>query len=79
MANSALLNMLGYASLEELQTRDLEAEGYDPDYPRSQFKVQIEKEGEVIGLESAWKRQDGTTLFVRENATGVRDQAGKLQ
>jgi PAS domain S-box-containing protein len=33
----------------------------------------IEADGQVQGYESAWRRRDGTTLFVRENARVVRD------
>ncbi len=77
MANPALLRMLGYDSFEELARRNLETEqAYEPDYPRLIFKEKIEREGVVQGLESAWRRTDGTTLFVRESARMVRDAEG---
>jgi len=76
MANPALLNMLGYSSFEKLAHRDLEKGGYDLEYPRSTFKKLMESEGRVIGLESAWLKTDGTTVFVRESARTVRDDAG---
>ncbi|UCC97262.1 MAG: PAS domain S-box protein [Phycisphaerales bacterium] len=78
MANSALVNILGYSSFEELAERNLENEGYEPDYPRSAFKDRIEREGKVIGLESAWKRSDGTTVYVRESARAIRDESGHI-
>ena len=37
MANSALLRMLGYASLEELSARDLNRE-FEPGYIRCEFR-----------------------------------------
>jgi len=77
MANPAIIQMLGYLSFEELSKRDLEKGGYEPEYPRSAFKDLIEKEGKVAGLESAWIRHDGTTLFIIENARAVRDESGK--
>lgn len=77
MANSALVNMLGYSSFDELARRNLENEGYEPQYPRSMFKERIEREGKVIGMESAWKRSDGTTLYIRESAQAVRDGSGR--
>ena len=77
MANSSLARMLGYPSVEALTTRNLEQEGFEPDYPRSRFKERIEAEGSVIGLESAWRKHDGTTLFVRESAQPIRDNTGK--
>jgi PAS domain S-box-containing protein len=76
MANPALVRMLGYSSFEELAKRNLEASGYEPEYPRSAFTQAIESEGQVLGIEAAWTRNDGATLFLRESATAVRDEAG---
>jgi PAS domain S-box-containing protein len=78
MANPALVGMLGYDSFEELARRNLEDEGYHPEYPRSVFKERISRESKVTGLESAWKRSDGTTLYVRESAQAVRDESGNI-
>lgn len=77
MANCALLKMLGYASLEDLAQRDLEQEGFAPDYPRAAFIEQVERDGQVTGFESAWKRRDGRVVFVSENCRALRDQAGR--
>ena len=77
MANPAIVRMLGYSSFEELAKRNLEEEGFEPRYERSIFKERIEKDGYVIGLESAWIRRDGTELVVLENARAVRDEHGK--
>jgi PAS domain S-box-containing protein len=76
MANPTLVRMLGFKSFEELATRNIEQEGFESDYPRSQFKERIEADGQVVGMESAWTRRDGTTLFVRESARAIRDSAG---
>ncbi len=76
MANPALIRMLGYISFKELAKRDLEDGGFEPDYPRSQFKQLIETEGQIVGLESAWYKKDGTVLFVRESARAIRDDDG---
>ena len=78
MANPTLVRMLGYTSFRKLATRNLEQYKLEPDYPRSQFKRQIEIEGQVVGLESAWRKSDGTTLFVRESARAIRDDAGNI-
>jgi PAS domain S-box-containing protein len=78
MANPALIGMLGYSSFGEMAERNLEKEGYEPEYPRSVFKKKLEKEGQVVDWESALIRKDGTTLFVRENAHLVRDEQGKV-
>jgi len=73
MANTALMRMIGYQSFDELAQRDLTQEGYEPAYPRTDFQRRIEQEREISGLESAWKRKDGSTIFVRESARLVRD------
>jgi len=72
--------MLGYDSLEELQSVNLEEreEGFHPSYPRSEFKKRIEKEGSIKGLEAAWQNKDGAYIFVRENAKLVRDNTGTV-
>jgi PAS domain S-box-containing protein len=74
MANAALLQMMGYDSLAELQGRNLEEEGFEPDYPRQEFRREVEEKGEIRGLESAWKRRDGTSIFIRESSRVVRDE-----
>jgi PAS domain S-box-containing protein len=77
VANPALLRMLNYASLAELQRRNLEKDGFEPGYTRAQFRERIERDGEIIGLESTWKRVDGSVVYVRESARVVRDAAAK--
>jgi len=76
VANPALVHMLGYSSFGQLSRRNLEEEGYEPEYPRSAFKERIERDGQVVGLESSWVRRDGTTTVVIENARKVCDEFG---
>jgi PAS domain S-box-containing protein len=78
MANPTLARMLGYSSFEELSVRNLKENGFEPSYPRLQFVRRIEEEGEIRGLESAWKRRDGSVIFVRESAKAVRDAEGRI-
>jgi len=77
-ANPTLLKMLGYASLNELQRRNLETEGFEPKYSRAQFRERIERDGEVRELEAVWTRKDGAMIFVRESARAVRDAGGRV-
>jgi len=77
LANPALLQMLGFETLEDLATRNLETEGTGADYAREKFRRQIEAEGRVRGLEAVWKRKDGRRIFVRENAQLVRGPDGE--
>jgi len=76
MANPALVHMLGYSSFDELAQRNLMLSGFEPAYPRSSFIARMEQEGQAVGLEVAWTKQDGTSLFIRESARTVRDEAG---
>ena len=76
-ANPALMQMLGYASLEELRSRNLEESGFQPEYRRQAFKDAIEREGEVRGFEAIWTRNDGSRLHVRQSARAVRDAYGE--
>ncbi|MBC8504257.1 MAG: GAF domain-containing protein [Anaerolineales bacterium] len=77
-ANPALITMLGFSTFEELSSRNIEQEGYAPPYSRAEFKAKLEQEGQIVGLESAWAREDGTPLFIRESAKVVRDSQGNI-
>jgi len=61
-----------------LAQRNLEQNGYEPDYPRSKFQSEIEKSGGIIGLESKWTKKDGTTLDVNESAHAIRGADGNV-
>jgi len=78
MANPATLRMLGFDSIEELAKRNLDEEGFESSFSRIQFRKQIERDGEVRGLESTWKRKDNTSVFVRESAKVIRDDDGTI-
>ena len=78
LANPALITMLEYNNFEELIKRDLEKDYYGPDYQRSDFRFQIEKEGVIKGLESQWKRKDNSIIHVRESAKAFRDHNGQI-
>ncbi|MCR4428194.1 MAG: PAS domain S-box protein [Caldiserica bacterium] len=77
MANPALIKMLGFSSLEELSKWDFVKKGYAPGYSRKEFIEEIEKKGEVRGLESGLVRKDGSVIFIRESARAVRGPDGK--
>jgi PAS domain S-box-containing protein len=78
MANPALLQMLGYSSLDELLHRDLEKEGRHAQYLRSEFKQRLEREGRIVGLESQWKTRNNSLAFLRENTLAVRGVGGAI-
>ena len=69
LANPALVNMLGYETLEELTRRDLWIGGIRAKLSAgSEFQKRIERDAVIRGLEFAWKRKDGSIIFVRESA-----------
>ena len=78
MANPSLIKMLGYSNFKELAARDLSDCGFAPGYSRKAFQERIEREGEVKGLETAWKRLGGSVTYVRESARAVRGESGKV-
>ncbi|RME91031.1 MAG: PAS domain S-box protein, partial [Verrucomicrobia bacterium] len=51
---------------------------FHPEHPRRRFLEAMERDGEVRGLESAWRRADGSYLYVRESAKAVRDESGRI-
>ena len=76
-ANPTLVKVLGYSSFEELAERNLEKEKFTS-YGRNLFKEMLERDGEIIGLESKWLRKDGSALHVVENTKAIRDKNGKI-
>jgi PAS domain S-box-containing protein len=51
MANPALLKIMGYDSFEQMASRNLETEGYEPSYPRQKFREgKIEQGGPPQGM-----------------------------
>lgn len=78
LANPAFINMLGFESFETFSQRNLELDGYEPSYSRKDFKANIEKNGEIKGLEEIWKRKDGSLIYVRENAKVVYSEKGEV-
>ncbi len=78
MANPTLVEMLGYDSVEELKKRNLEKEGYHPEYNRNFFKSLFKDNAIVKGIEAKWKRKDGSNLTVLESAFAKKDENGKV-
>src|SRR5215471_3706536 len=77
LANPHLIKMLGYGSFDELLARDLQKDGFQPNYPRERFKEMLERDGRVKGLEYCWTRRDGSVVHIRENARAITDRNGR--
>lgn len=78
MANPTLIKMLGYSSLREIQEIGNIAEGYLNASARSRFKNLLEKNEKIFGFEEAWKRPDGSVIYIRESARSVKDEQGNI-
>ncbi len=78
LANPSLIKMLRYSSFEELHELNLKKKSYFKKNDRKSVIEKIERDGEVIGFETAWLRKDNTTVFVRENSRSVKDENGNI-
>lgn len=76
MANPALVQMLGYGSYQELKERNIETDPIYADRDRKELLAEIDEKGSVVGKESAWRRQDGSTFFVQKTARAVKGPDG---
>lgn len=75
-ANPALQKILGYKTKERLMTIDLK-NCYENPKDREIFKEKIEREGSIIQSDGMWRREDLSTVYIRESAWGVRDYSGR--
>ena len=77
MANPAIMLMLGYDSLEELQSRNLEQEHLVE--TRAEWRRKLEAAGKIAGHETIWYGRDGRPVAVRESTRVVRSQDGRIR
>jgi PAS domain S-box-containing protein len=78
MANPSLLRMLGRTSLSGPAASRSGRGLFEPTYLRKRFLNRLRRDGRVRGYECSWKRRDGSTIFVRENAKVVRSSDGSV-
>ena len=74
-ANDALMTMLGYESMEELECHTAQEE-YLNGADRDKFLDIMTKEGAITGYEVQWKRHDGKSIWIHETARAYRDSEG---
>lgn len=77
-ANPALANMMGYDNLEEFKNLNVSQNGYVNSFQKKLFHDIMKHEGQVENFESKWKKKNGKTLYVRENAKTIKDENGKI-
>lgn len=77
LANPTLVKMLGYNNYDEMVNLRIDHVYLDKNV-REKFKQQIYLENRLNGFEAAWKKADGTIIYVRESARAVRDPEGRI-
>jgi PAS domain S-box-containing protein len=79
-ANPALLRMLGYASLEELQTRvtDITTQLYCQPEVREKVLDSLSREGRVRNMEFEVRRKDGVCIWNSLSALALCDDLGRV-
>ncbi|MDP3700858.1 MAG: EAL domain-containing protein [Hylemonella sp.] len=79
-ANPALARIYGYASPEALMAglHDIDRRLYVRSGQRERFQQIMTQHGAVLNFESEVYRQDGTSIWISENAHAVRDPQGQL-
>jgi diguanylate cyclase (GGDEF)-like protein/PAS domain S-box-containing protein len=77
-ANETLAKMLGYETVEELLTRNLDRDVYADAKQREHLIQRFEQYGHADHHELRWKRKDGSVIWVQINAHGVRSSHGTI-
>ena len=80
LVNPALARMYGYDSPEHLinSIQDISVSIYVDPAVRAQFQRQMERDGEVHGLEYQVRRRDGSIIWISEHSRSVRGERGEL-
>ncbi|MGD8922680.1 MAG: PAS domain S-box protein, partial [Candidatus Zixiibacteriota bacterium] len=78
LVNRSLLRMMGFDSIEELASLDLNKSGYAKGYSRAEYIERMERDGAVTGLESAWLAKDGRPVYIRESGRVIKDRTGRV-
>jgi diguanylate cyclase (GGDEF)-like protein/PAS domain S-box-containing protein len=71
-ANETLARMLGYDSIEELQSCNMERDIYLDSRQREELIRRFEPFGYANHVELQWKRKDGSAIWVQLNAHAIR-------
>lgn len=77
-ANTALVEMLGFSSFEELKKHNLEEFVFRSKNSRKSFLRKIHKDGVIKNFETKWIKKDGQVIIVSESAQAVKDDKGKV-
>jgi PAS domain S-box-containing protein len=77
--NSALVDVLGYESREELLKANIAADLYVSPEDRVRSTELLETQGRLRNVELVLKRKDGRLITVLENSRVVRGESGRIE
>jgi diguanylate cyclase (GGDEF)-like protein/PAS domain S-box-containing protein len=77
-ANSTLARILGYDSVDELLTKNLEHDIYADARQREELIRRFEPFAYANNVELQWRRKDGSLIWVQLNAHGIRSSHGAI-
>jgi diguanylate cyclase (GGDEF)-like protein/PAS domain S-box-containing protein len=77
-ANATLARMLGYESVDELLTKNLDHDVYFDPRQREELLQRFEPYAYANSVELQWRRRDGTPIWVQVSAHGIRSSHGTL-
>ena len=76
-ANLALMQITGHTDLEAFMDGNILNDYLDPE-DRKRWQARMESKGIVQGFEVQYRRPDGKTVWVHDNARAVRDKKGRI-
>ena len=76
--NPAMIKMLGYGRAEEMSHLDIVRDVYADPERRARLYTDFEQRDEA-GMETAWKRKDGSRITVRVNVRTVRGPGAQIE
>jgi PAS domain S-box-containing protein len=77
--NPALVNMLGYESLDELLALKISRDVYVDPTERSALVNEYRRKSLIEGVEVRWKRKDGKNIIVRLSGRPILNAAGQAE
>jgi diguanylate cyclase (GGDEF)-like protein/PAS domain S-box-containing protein len=77
-ANATLARILGYDTVEELLTKNLEHDVYLDTHQRDELIRRFEPYGYANNVELQWRRKDGMPIWVQLNAHAIHSPSGSL-
>ena len=77
-ANPALVEMLGYDSVEDMKAAGKTTVLYVNPIDRDRVFARLEAEGVVKNFEYRLRRKDGSAIVVLENSRAIKDDAGQI-